>query len=176
MQLPVGMGTVTDVDARIDSHIHIAPRVLHRHQSSRDGDIVKQQIVLQIAADIGTVHAKGIVAIRAPDVVRLRQRFTEIATDKVLVAEFCPKGRTSSHPIEIIAETYPIDIGAVVVVRHLLGLSPITLIAVTVLVPVDITTEMKQALLRLSLNGGVEFRGVLILVVGLPFRRGIEGA
>ena len=170
------MRTVTDVDTRIEGHVHIAPRVLHRHQSGRDGEMVKQQIMLQIAADVGAVHAKGIVAVRASDMVRLRQRLTEITADQVLVAEFCPEGCTSCSPVKIVAEAHPIDIGAVVVVFHFLWLSPVTLIAIPVLVPVDVSTEMKQALLRLCLNGGVEFRGVLILVVGLPFRRCPESA
>ena len=133
---------VTDINAWIDGHIHVAPCVLHRHQTCGEGEVTQQQVVFQIAADVRTVHTKGVVAIRSFDMMRLQERFPEVAADEVFIAQFGSEGcPVLGVPVEITAEAHAIDIRAVVVVFHLLGLSTIPLIAVPVLVPVDAGVE-----------------------------------
>ena len=167
--------TITDVDARIDGHVHVAPRVLDSDETCGESEISQQQVVFQIAADVGAVDAKGIVTVRSFDMMGLCQRFTEVAADQVFVAQFGSEGRAPSLPVEIAAEVHAIDIRAVVVVFHLLWLSAIALIAVAVLVPVEADIQVQRTLLGSALYGGKQFCGVLILLVGLPFWRGPEG-
>ena len=137
MQFPVWGRAVTHVDAWIHGHVHIAPCVFHRHKSCGDGHLVQQDVMLQIAADIRSVHTEGVVAIRPLDMMCLRQRFAQITANEVFVAQFCSEGRASCLPVEIGACTHTIHIRTVIIVFHLLCLTPISLIAVAVLVPVE---------------------------------------
>ena len=71
MQFPVLIRTIADVDAWIDGHIHVAPGVLHGHQTCGEGEVPEQQVVLEITADVCTVYAQGVITIRTFDMMRL---------------------------------------------------------------------------------------------------------
>ncbi len=132
--------------------------------------------MLQIAADVRTVQAEGIVAVGAFDMMRLRQRLAEVAAHEILVAQFRPEGRPSCEPVKIAPGVHTVHIRTVIVVFHFLRHPPVTLIAVAVLVPVKAGAQVQRALLRAALDGRHPFGGMLILFVGLPFRRGVERA
>ena len=101
--------------------------------------------------------------------VGLVEGFAEVAADKVFVTNLRTEGRTSCRPVEIAVQVDAVDIGMVVVVLHLFWLSAIPLIAIEVLVPVDTGGVVKPSAFGLGLDGGEEFGGVFVLVVGLPF-------
>ena len=98
--------------------------------------------MFHIATDVRAVQAEGIVAISPFDMMHLRQRLSQIAADEVFVAQFSAKGRSPCCPVEIAAEAHPIHIRAVIVELHLLRPTAITLIAVTILVPVDVAAHV----------------------------------
>ena len=104
--------------------------------------------MLQICTDVRAVHAQGVVPVRAGDMMCLGQRFSEVATDEILVSQLCPEGRTVSDtvwivgsPIEVTAQADTIDVSTVVVELYFLWQSAVTFIAVTVLVPVDAAVQ-----------------------------------
>ena len=125
--------------------------------------------MLQIPADVRAVHSEDVVSVCTFDMMSLCKRLSEVSAYEVLVAHLCPKGGASCLPVEIAAEAHSIDVSTVIVELHLLRLIPIAFISVTVLIPVDAWCEVHFSHLCLSLDGGVYLRGVLILVVGLPF-------
>ena len=108
--------------------------------------------------------------------VRLAQWLAQVAAHQVLIPQFSTKGRSPGFPVEVGIHAYAVNIGAVVVVLHLLGFATIALVAVAVLIPVDTWRKVQSAALRLTLNGGVELGGVLVLVVGLPLGCGVRCA
>ena len=125
--------------------------------------------MLQIAADVRSVHAEGVVAVGAADRVGSGERLTEVSADEVFVTDLCTEGRPSCHPVEIAVQVDAVNVGVVIIVFHLLGLSAIPLISVEVLVPVDAGGEAQASASGLCLNGGEDLGGVLVLVVCLPF-------
>ena len=120
MELPVLMGTVAQVDAWIDGEVHITPRVLDGHQSCREGEVLEQQVVFEIAADVRPVQAEGVVAVGAADVVRSGEGFTEVAADEVFVTYLRTEGCSSCCPVEIAVQVDAVDVGVVVVILYLL--------------------------------------------------------
>ena len=68
------------------------------------------------------------------------------------------------------------DITSVVIVFHYIGASPVALVAVLEMIPIDGRLEMKQARLVFTLQGRIDLCGVLILLVGLPFGSSVERA
>ena len=132
--------------------------------------------MFEIAADVRPVQAEGVVAVGAADVVRSGEGFTEVAADEVFVTYLRTEGCPSCCPVEIAVQVDAVDVGMIVVILHLVWLSTIPLIAIQVLVPVDAGGKAQPSMLGLCLNGSEKFGGVFVLVVGLPFGRGVEGA
>ena len=108
--------------------------------------------------------------------VSLTQWLSEVTTHEVLVSEFCSKGCSTNFPVEVGTQTDSVDISAIVVVLHLFGFITIALVAIVILIPVDAWRKVQLPVLCLTLDGAVELGGVLILIVGLPFRCGVESA
>ena len=125
--------------------------------------------MFEVTADICSIDTMCVVPVRSFDMMYLRERLSQVSADKVLVPEFSAKGCATSSPVEIAAQVHAIDIRTVIVVFHLGGLSAIAFVAVTVLVPVDTRGEVETTALGTGLDSRIDFRGMLILIVGLPF-------
>ena len=132
--------------------------------------------MFQIGTDVRTVYTQRVVPVRAADVMCLCQRFTEVTADEILVTQLRTIGCAvpdvvwiSTFPVEIATKTNAINVCTVVVEWNLFGLSAITFVAVTVLIPVDAAVQSQPSFLAFTLNGSVKFCGMFILVVSLPF-------
>ena len=132
--------------------------------------------MLKVSADVSAVNTKRIITIGTGDMVSLTQWLTEVTTHEVLVPKLCSKGCATGFPVEVGTKTNTVDISTIIVVLHLLGFTTIALVAIAVLIPVDAWSKVQSSALCLTLDGTVELGGVLILVVGLPFRSGVESA
>ena len=132
--------------------------------------------MLKVSADVCAVNAKRIITIGTGDMVSLTQWLAEVTAYEILIPEFCSKGSATGFPVEVGTQTNSVDISTIIVVLHLLGFTTIALVAVAVLIPVDAWRKVQSSALCLTLDGTVELGGVLILVVGLPFRSGVESA
>ena len=132
--------------------------------------------MLQISAYVSAVNAKGIVAVGTRNMFWLAKWLAQVSAHQVFVSQLSSESCATSRPVEICVQAHSINIGAVVVKLHLVGLSAVSLVAVAVLVPVYAGHKVQSSALCLALNGAVELCGVLILVVGLPLWRCVERA
>ena len=115
--------------------------------------MLQQQIVLQIAADVRAVDPQRILAVCSFDMVRLREGLSQVSTHQILVSDLCSEGGAPCYPVKIAAEVHTVNVRTVVVVFHLLGLIPITLISIVVLIPIDAGHQSEFAAVGLCLNG-----------------------
>ena len=130
--------------------------------------------MLQVRADVRSVDAVCIVAVSAFDMMRLKQRLAQVATDQILVSDFRTDCRASNTPIKITIYFQTIYIATVIIILHDFWSIVIAFVSVVVLVPIDGWLQMQTSLFVLSLQRCYDLGGVLVLLVGLPLRCSIK--
>ena len=140
IHLPVVADAIAGIYARIDLEGHAVPRILHRHEASRQCEALQQHVMLQVERKVRAVQSVLVGAVRAV------QRLAEVAADDVLVAELSPQGRPPPLPVKVAVQVDAEDIGTVMIERHLVVHASYQLEAVVRAVPVDGGLEVQLIL------------------------------
>ena len=155
------------VDAGINPHVHIGPTVLSRYESRRHRQRASHHVVLQNKLQVGAVESLDIVAGGAMDVSAATERIAEVGAYQVFVAQLGTERRTAECPVKPCIDVRAIDVGAVIVERHLRLVATQELKAVVLMVPVDRRLEMHSPLLSFSLQSRESLERMFKLIVEL---------